>query len=154
MAGKAGRCAVSWRAAWNACVKAGVRRQIEGKNMMRGCTTCVVAIALAAVIACGGKKQEDQPNTVKAEDMAKGSGDAPKRAALTPKSLSPVLIHELGAENVVPTAIVIELGAPIVDRDTVGSPSPATNLKLTPEIAGRLIHTGISELTFTPSRPF
>lgn len=123
--------------------------------MMRGCTTCVVAIALVAVIACGGKKQEDQPNTVKAVDMAKGSGDGPpKRAALTPKSLSPVLIHELGAENVVPTSIVIQLGSPIVDRDTVGSPSPAANLKLTPEIAGRLIHTGISELTFTPSRPF
>jgi len=40
-----------------------------------------------------------------------------KRSAITPKSLSPVLIHELGSENVVPTAVVIELAAPIVDRE-------------------------------------
>ena len=123
--------------------------------MMRGFATCAVAIALLAIIACGGKKQEAPPNTVAAQDLAKGSGDGPpKRAAITPKSLSPVLIHELGAENVVPTAIVIELASPIIDRGAVGSPAPAANLKLTPQIAGSLIHSGISELTFTPSRPF
>jgi len=27
-------------------------------------------------------------------------------------------------------------------------------LKITPAIAGSLVHTGVSELTFTPSRPF
>ena len=89
--------------------------------MMRGCATCAVAIALVAIIACGGKKQEQPPNTARAQDMAKGSGDGPpKRAAITPKSLSPVVIHELGAENVVPTAIVIELASPIIDRGAVG----------------------------------
>jgi uncharacterized repeat protein (TIGR01451 family) len=123
--------------------------------MMRGFATCAAAIALVAFTACGGKKQEEPPNTVKAQDLAKGSGDGPpKRAAITPKSLAPVLIHELGAEGVVPTAIVIELASPIIDRDAVGSPSPAANLKLSPELPGQLIHTGISELTFTPSRPF
>jgi alpha-2-macroglobulin len=123
--------------------------------MMARCATCVAAIALLAVLACGGKKQDDPANTVKAQDMAKGSGDGPpKRAEITPKSLSPVLIHELSSEGVVPTAIVIELASPIIDRDTVGSPSPAANLKLSPELAGTLIHTGISELTFTPARAF
>jgi alpha-2-macroglobulin len=118
--------------------------------------TCVAMIAWLALTACGGKKATDDDKTVvKAQDMAKGSGDAPpKRAQLTPKSLSPVLIHELGADNTVPTAVVIELASPVIDRDAVGSPSPAANFKITPELAGTLIHTGISELTFTPTRPF
>ena len=123
---------------------------------MMGRSTCVVGIALA-VVACGGKKETDkaEPNTVKAQDVAKGSADAPpRRAQLTAKSLSPVVIHEIGTENVVPTAVVIELAAPIVDREGVGTPSPATSIKITPEIPGALIHTGVSELTFTPTRPF
>src|SRR4051794_27365804 len=118
--------------------------------------TYVALLAGLAIAGCGGKKAPDEDGkTVKAQDMAKGSGDAPpKRAAITPKSLSPVLIHELGSENVVPTAIVIELASPIIDRDAVGSRSDAEHLKLTPAIAGTLAHTGISELTFTPTRPF
>jgi uncharacterized protein YfaS (alpha-2-macroglobulin family) len=117
--------------------------------------TYAAVIALVAVTACGGKKAADEAGTANAPDQAKGSGEGPpKRAAITPKSLSPVLIHELGAESVVPTAVVIELASPIIDRDTVGSPSPAKNLKVSPELAGNLIHTGISELTFTPARPF
>ena len=115
----------------------------------------VVALAALALTACGGKKQSDETKTVKAEDVAKGSGDGPpKRATITAKSVAPVVIHELGAEGVVPTAIVIELAAAVVDKDAVGSPSPAANLKLSPAIDGTLLHTGISELTFTPSRPF
>jgi uncharacterized protein YfaS (alpha-2-macroglobulin family) len=113
-------------------------------------------VAIAAG-ACGGKKapSEDDGKTVKAQDLAKGSGDAPpKRAAITPKTIAPVLIHELGSEDVVPTAIVIQLATPVIDREAVGSPSAAEHLKLTPAIAGTLVHTGISELTFTPTRPF
>jgi hypothetical protein len=92
-----------------------------------------VGIALA-VIACGGNKAADQAGDGKPqESAAKGSADGPpKRAAITPKSLSPVVIQELGAENVVPTAVAIELAAAIIDRDAVGSPNPATTLKITP----------------------
>ena len=67
------------------------------------CATYVAGIALVVVAACGGKKPDrgdkaEQAHTVKAKDVAKGSGDAPpKRAEITPKSLSPVVIHELGA---------------------------------------------------------
>src|SRR5258708_7741940 len=77
----------------------------------------------------------------------------PKRAAVTPKKLAPI-IHELGAEHVVPTAIVVELATPIVDRDATGSVSAQSVLKLTPELAGTLTYSGVSELTFTPTRPF
>jgi len=125
---------------------------------------CIAGIALLAA-ACGSKKDAEQGKADDGKGVAKGSaagaagsaagsGDAPKRSAITPKSLSPVLIHELGSENVVPTAVVIELAAPIVDRGAVGSQSPAASLKITPAIAGSLVHTGVSELTFTPSRPF
>src|SRR5215510_11145694 len=127
--------------------------------MMGRFATWLVGIALTAA-ACGGEHQAEPdktnpPNTVKAQDVAKGSADAPpKRTQLTAKLLSPVVIHEIASENVVPTAVVIELASAIVDRDAVGSTSPAANLKITPQIGGALIHTGISELTFTPSRPF
>ena len=124
--------------------------------------TCVAGIALVVTAACSGKKNPEEASPGKpaeagsAAGKARGSGaaDAPKRAAITAKSLSPVVIHELGADNVVPTAIVIELAAPVIDREAIGSPSPATNLKITPATAGELVHSGVSELTFTPSRPF
>jgi alpha-2-macroglobulin len=123
--------------------------------MMGRSATYVVVIAALGLTGCGGKKSADDGAAVHPVDPAKGSGDAaPKRAPITAQSLAPVLIHELGAEGVVPTSIVIELAAPIVDKDAIGSPSPAGNLKLTPPIDGALIHTGISELTFTPARPF
>ncbi len=117
--------------------------------------TCVAGIVLVAA-ACGGKKDADQPagSAGSATGKAAGSGDAPKRAAITAKSLSPVVIHELGADNQVPTAVVIELAAPVIDRAAVGSPSLPANLKITPAVAGELSHTGVSELTFTPRRPF
>ncbi|HEY0483972.1 MAG TPA: MG2 domain-containing protein [Kofleriaceae bacterium] len=115
----------------------------------------VAVIALAAVVACGGKKQAeqaDQPGTVKAQDVAKGSGDAPpRRAAITPKLLSPVVIHEVGADGTVPTAVMISVASPIIDG--AGSPSTAA-FKITPAIPGTMMHTGITELTFTPERPF
>ena len=127
---------------------------------MTGRFACAASIALVMVTACGGKKNADDGGGAgtAGKDAGSGSGagssDAPKRAAITAKSLSPVVIHELGSENVVPTAIAIELAAPVVDRAAVGSPSPDGNVKITPAIAGSLIHTGVSELTFTPSRPF
>jgi len=123
--------------------------------MMGRRARCVAWLAVVVAGGCGGKKPADESDTVKAQDVRHGSGDAPpKRAAITAKLVSPVLIHELGAENVVPTSIVIELAAPVVDREAVGSRSPAGNLKITPEVAGTLIHTGISELTFTPAKSF
>ena|SRR5436190_22993407 len=117
--------------------------------------TCVAGIALVAA-ACSGKKDADQAGGAAGSAAGKGSGsgDAPRRAAITAKSLSPVVIHELGADNQVPTAVEIELAAPVIDRTAVGSTSPAANLKITPAVAGELSHTGVSELTFTPSRPF
>lgn len=121
------------------------------------CATCAAGIALMVAAACGGNKNPDQAPAVRGKDAGKGSGSAdapPPRAAITARSLSPVVIHEIGAENVVPTALVIELAAPVIDREAIGSPSPAANLKITPAIGGALIHTGVSELTFTPSRPF
>src|SRR5690348_2181322 len=106
---------------------------------------------LVALAACGGKKKEAKPEA--AEGSAKGSAEAPpRRAELTAAQLSPV-IHELGAEHVVPDAIVIELATPIVDKDQVGQVSGNTKLKITPEISGALTFTGVSELKLVPARP-
>lgn len=120
-------------------------------------TARYVVAGLAIVLAgCGSKKTaDDDAKTVKAQDIGKGSGDAaPKRAAITPKTLAPVVIHEITAENSVPTALVIELATPIIDKEGVGGPSPIANLKITPAVAGAFTHTGVSELTFKPTRPF
>ena len=47
--------------------------------MMRGFAMNVAAIAVLATTACGGNKQEQPPNTVKAQDTAKGSADTPPK---------------------------------------------------------------------------
>jgi len=158
-------CAGHGFARWNGRGEASVERQIEGKNMKVRLATWFAAIALVAA-GCGGEKEPEKdketttatpgvPGAPKGPEAGKGSADAPpRRAALTSKSLSPVVIHEIASENVVPSAVVIELASPIIDRQTVGSESPSVNFKITPAIDGTLIHTGISELTFTPTRPF
>jgi alpha-2-macroglobulin len=115
-----------------------------------------VAFASLMLAACGGKKS-DQPESIISEDVGSASelkqDEPPKLPPMTPKKLAPV-IHELGAGRVVPTSIVIELAAPIVDRDSVGSSSPKSVLKIKPEISGTLTHSGPSQLTFTPNAPF
>ena len=122
---------------------------------MKGRFAAVVVLLGAWVVAgCGGKKEPDNKDAVQAHEPAKGSGDAPKRAQLTPKSLSPVLIHELGDDSAVPSSIVVELAAAVIDRDQVGSSVDQKHYKITPKIDGSFNHTGVSELTFTPARPF
>ena len=119
------------------------------------------ACAVAALGSCKNHKSllDDPDGSAKhgagtTEGSAVASVDAPpKRQAVTPTKLEP-LIHELGMDHVVPTAIVIELATPIIDRDTVGAVSSKSVVTLTPEIAGTLTYSGVSELTFTPARPF
>src|ERR1043165_7538634 len=86
-------------------------------------------------------------------EQSKGVDAPPPRDPVTAVKLSPV-IHEFGIDNVVPTAIVIQLAAPVVDRADVGRPTDKTVLKITPAVAGYVRYTGVSELTFTPSSPF
>ncbi|HET9619857.1 MAG TPA: MG2 domain-containing protein [Kofleriaceae bacterium] len=127
--------------------------------------TLVASLALWMVaLGCGNKKPDGaDPGaaTVQAQDVARGSDGAVKRTQLTAKALSPVVIQALGADDTVPRAIVIELAAPIVDKDAVGSPSARKadnadepSFTITPPIKGTLVHTGVSELTFTPAEPF
>ncbi|HUJ57480.1 MAG TPA: MG2 domain-containing protein [Kofleriaceae bacterium] len=82
-----------------------------------------------------------------------GPDAPPKLPPVSVKKLQP-MIHELGVEHVVPTGVVIELATPIVDKDHVGEVSSRSVFKITPEIAGTLSYTNVSELTFTPARPF
>jgi hypothetical protein len=71
---------------------------------------------------------------------------------VSPARLQPV-ISEVGAEDVVPTSIVIELATPIVDRGTVGDVSSRSVLEIAPPVAGTLRYTSPSTLTFVPARP-
>src|SRR5512139_112937 len=120
--------------------------------------TCLAIFSFA--IGCSGRdsdgKKPSDPKT------ATGSGSAdepeqvdgpPKRVALTAKKLAPV-IHELGIDNVVPTAVVIEMATPVIDADLVGGASSKSVLKITPETKGRLNYSSVSGLTFTPDQPF
>ncbi|HEY3807703.1 MAG TPA: MG2 domain-containing protein [Kofleriaceae bacterium] len=114
----------------------------------------------AALVACHSKSKLDDvghgPPPGVAASSAAGSNahDAgPARPPVTAAALQP-LIHELGMAHALPTAIVIELAAPITDQTVINSTSAKSVIKLTPEIAGRLSYTNRSELTFTPARPF
>src|SRR5947209_1035153 len=120
------------------------------------------ASALLALAACSSHKSKLDdigPSSVSSVtaatngSAAKPHDEAPARVAVTPKKIAP-MIHEIGAEHVVPTSVVIELAAPIVDREHVGEVSSRSAIKLTPEIAGTLTYSAESELTFTPERPF
>src|SRR6185503_4186951 len=114
-------------------------------------------IALAAVLlSCHSKSKLDDlgagppPGVAASEEMgsnasAKDKG-APKREPVTAEALQP-MIHELGLEHALPTSIVIEVAAPIVDYP--GRISALSAIKIKPEIPGRLTYTNVSELTFT-----
>ena len=60
--------------------------------------TCAAGIALVAA-ACGGKQDAEDVGALagKTEGKGSGSGDAPKRAPITAKSLSPVVIYTVRA---------------------------------------------------------
>lgn len=121
--------------------------------------------AVTAVASCKNNpsKLDDYPakggpigSTARAEDRTeqeKGVDAPPEREPVTAEKLAPI-IHELGPDNVVPTSIVIQLAQPIIDKVDIGNATVKSRLKLTPEVAGRLTYTGVSELTFTPSKPF
>ncbi len=128
---------------------------------MRALASC--ALVAAALVSCKGHPSlfdQSAPSAGAGEAASAGQGSAvakldapPRPATVTPKRADPQ-VHELGMEHVVPTAIVIELATPIVDRARVGSVSAKSVVKVTPEIAGTLSYTGVSELTFRPARPF
>ncbi|MEO6774066.1 MAG: MG2 domain-containing protein [Kofleriaceae bacterium] len=126
---------------------------------MRALASC--ALVVAALSSCKSHKSllDDTPGAGATPGTSDGSAsprsvDAPpKPAAVTSKRADPQ-IHELGMEHVLPSAIVIELATPIVDRSAVGTVSPRSVVKLTPESPGTLKYTGVSELTFTPAKQF
>jgi alpha-2-macroglobulin len=127
------------------------------KRQLSNLMVCLLAFAAScgSCGSCGGKKNDK--NAPNAGNGSAGSGekvdDAPKRAAITPQKLQP-MIHELGVEGVVPTSIVIELATPVIERERGREVAGASVLKIKPEIAGTLMYTGPSELTFTPATPF
>lgn len=124
--------------------------------MIRRLATWVAFVALAA---CQNRSLlDDWPSPPRSNAEAKADADKgvdapPEREALTAAKLRPV-IHELGADGAVPGAIVIQLATPIIDRNDVGNRTAKTVLKLEPATAGTITYSGVSELTFTPARPF
>ena len=98
--------------------------------MIKGRRLLAVALCAAVSITCSSKKSSletlgkagSASHAKHAGSDGKPDADAPKRAVVTSKRIQP-LIHELGDEHVVPTAVVIELATPIVERGTVGSAS-------------------------------
>src|SRR5262245_37231922 len=125
------------------------------KRQLAMSTVVLLAVFAVGCGRCGGGKKSEKSATGEAA-TGSGSGkvdDAPKRSTITPQKLQP-MIHELGIEGVVPTSIVIELATPVIDRERGREVAGASVLKIKPEIAGTLVYTGPSELTFTPATPF
>ena len=116
-------------------------------------------VAVVALVACQNKSLIDDwpsPPRAKSEDKVaeqKGVDAPPPREPLTAVKLGPV-IHEMGPENAVPTSIVIQLAAPVIDRSDVGQKTAKTIVKIEPALAGTVTYSGVSELTFTPTRVF
>jgi alpha-2-macroglobulin len=131
----------------------------------------IAAAVLLAAGACGRKSSNVDPEATGAAGSAgaTGSGSAgaaqaddetdeagdgpPKRTALSAKKLAPV-IHELASAGVVPTAIVIDLGLPIVEPGMIGSSTGKSVVKIKPDVRGTITYSSVSGLTFTPQGPF
>lgn len=116
-----------------------------------------VAAVVAALAACKGNKSKldemgSSPPVASGGSAAVKTDEAPKLPPVTPKKLAPV-INVLGVDNAVPTAVVIELATPIIDPGQLGAVSSKSKLVISPEVAGTLSYSGVSELTFTPARP-
>src|SRR4051812_36472386 len=60
-------------------------------------------------------------------EQGKGIDAPPKRDPVTATKLSPV-IHEFGSEGVLPSAIVVQLATPVIDRAEVGSSAGKTRI--------------------------
>src|SRR3569623_330589 len=99
--------------------------------------TCAAVVA-AALVACKGHKSKldemGAPQVAHTGSAAPAKeNEAPKLPPVTPAKLAPV-INVLGPENVVPSAVVIELATPIIDQSQVGGVSSKTKLSITPEV--------------------
>ena len=117
-----------------------------------------VGAGLALAACSGSKSRLEQRGAAAASGSGSGSAkavsdEAPRREAVTSTRLAPT-IQELGPDRVVPTSLVIELAAPVVDREHVGEISAGSQIKITPQTPGTLIYSAESELTFTPTKPF
>ena len=112
-----------------------------------------LVVATATLAACGSKKSDDEKAKPPKPVPTDKTDIPPKPAAIDARQLAPV-IHALGSDRAVPTSIVIELAMPVMDQESVGQESGLTKLVITPEIAGSLTFTNVSELTFTPAEPF
>src|SRR5947208_2051599 len=105
--------------------------------------TSVTLVAMAALTAaCHNKSKLDDwdsasggPRSLTQDktEQSKGVDAPPKRDPVTATKLAPV-IHEFGTDNVVPTAIVIQLAAPVIDKADVGQRTDKTVVKLTPDV--------------------
>ena len=126
---------------------------------MRALASCALVVAALLSSCKSHSSMFDEQSSGTSSSSGGGTGSnksadqAPKPAAVTSKRADPQ-IHEFGMDHVVPTAIMIELATPIVDRDRIGAASSKSVIKVTPETAGSLTYSGVSELTFTPARPF
>src|SRR5450432_2785396 len=127
------------------CARWIARSSVEDQGTMRALASTIVAAA--ALLACKNhpSKLDDQGTSTGTTDGSasgptKSTDLPPKPVAVTSKRADPQ-IHELGMEHVVPTAVMIELATPIVDRDRVGSASGKSVVKVTPEVAGTLTYS-------------
>jgi len=111
----------------------------------------VAGAAVGTLVACGQKK-ETKVAVADGGPAPIVSEGPPKPPPLTPQRLAPTL-HEIGVEGAVPRGIVVELATPVIDRSRVGEASAKTQLAVTPETDGEISWTGVSTLTFVPSKP-
>src|SRR5215470_11292480 len=113
---------------------------------------CKAFVVGAVVLAACGEKKETKVAVADGGPAPIVSEGPPKPPPLTPKKIAPTL-HEIGVEGAVPRGIAVELATPVIERSRVGETSAKTRLALTPETDGEITWTGVSTLTFVPSKP-
>jgi hypothetical protein len=131
-----------------------------------------IAAMLLAAGACGRSSSVADPGPAASSPLAKAAAAAaagapaaaddeideagdgpPKRAALTANNLS-MVIRELAAADTVPTAVVFDVGVPIVDSHMINSGTGQSVVKITPDVRGQLVYSSVSGLKFTPQGAF
>ena len=110
---------------------------------------------LLAVVACSVRLpgSSTELESASSEEVASEADDELDPPPLRAASLSPV-IREVGSRNSGPAKLVVEFARPVVEASALGPPGGRTELVIEPAVAGELLFTGPSTLTFTPEGGF
>src|SRR3569833_655474 len=111
---------------------------------MRALASCALVVAALSCKSHKSLLDDTGSSTGASSGTSEGSAatksvDAPPMPAAVTSTRADPQIHELGMEHVVPSAIMIELATPIVDRGAVGQVCLLLVVLFSPVFVGSLL---------------